>query len=93
VAKLRDELLVELEDSHQLSYEEPRVKLANIACNEVRYSASRISFRGQQLVHCLLHWISGAKYHRLVHQGWTGLQPVCDLYFRSVDKLDIIRTG
>jgi len=40
VVKLRDELLAELEDSHQLSYEEPRVKLANIACSEVRYLAS-----------------------------------------------------
>ena len=30
--------------------------------------------------------------HRLVHQGWTDFQSVCDLSFGSVDKLYIVRT-
>ena len=31
--------------------------------------------------------------HGFDHRGWSGLQPVCDLSFRSVDKLNIVRTG
>jgi len=56
--KLREKLLAELEASHQLSYEEPWAKLANIACSEAGYSASWSSFSGQQLSHYLLYWIN-----------------------------------
>jgi len=31
--------------------------------------------------------------HWFIYQGRTGLQPACDLSFKSVDKLDIVRTG
>ena len=34
-AKLRHELSTEIEDSSQLSYKEPQVKLANIACSDL----------------------------------------------------------
>ena len=31
--------------------------------------------------------------HWFAHQGRTDLRHVCDLFFESVDKLDIVRTG
>jgi len=46
-----------------------------------------------ELAHYLLHWISRVQITCFVHQGWTGFQPICDLSFESVNKLEIIRTG
>jgi len=34
-----------------------------------------------------------APNHRLVHQRWTVLQPICGLSFESVDKLNIVWIG
>ena len=43
-------------------------------------------FRRQYLAYCYASLDQWSPIQCFVHQGWTGLHPICDLSFESVDK-------